>query len=341
VHFETGGFDTAYGAISEETDTGHRWAFGTGFTDPLAGVDTTMPGGADRADLEAYCLMLGDDALIMSHRLQEWLARAPELEEETALANIALDLLGQARLLLSRAGTCAPSTRSEDDYAFGRGEREFRNVRLAEIPDTDFAGLIARLVVFSTWRLELLLRLRSSRDPVLAAVAGQGVNELTYHRDYAAQWTVRLGDGTGYSRERMQAGLRAVAPYVPELFEPTAIEQKLTGAGVAADPSELRPEYDAVMAQVLAAAELDWPEVPALAGVAVGYGGSPPRAGTAAGGYGGSPRRAGTAAGGYGGSPPRAGTAGQSGRDGIHTEFMGYLLAEMQSVARAMPGATW
>jgi ring-1,2-phenylacetyl-CoA epoxidase subunit PaaC len=304
------GFDTAYEAISEETDTGHRWAFGTGFTDPLAGVDTTVPGGVDRADLEAYCLMLGDDALIMSHRLQEWLARAPELEEETALANIALDLLGQARLLLTRAGTCADGGLSEDDYAFARGEREFRNVRLAEASDADFAGLIARLVVFSTWRLALLRRLRSSGDPVLAAVAAQGIKELTYHRDYAAQWLVRLGDGTDYSRDRAEAALRAVAPYVPELFEPTEIELRLAEAGVAADPAGLHEEYDAVMTQVLGAAGLDWPVVPGLAGVS-------------------------------GGSSPRAGTAGQTGRDGIHTESMGYLLAEMQSVARAMPGATW
>jgi ring-1,2-phenylacetyl-CoA epoxidase subunit PaaC len=307
------GFDTAYKAISEETDSGHRWAFGTGFTDPLAGVDTTLPWDVDGADLEAYCLMLGDDALIMSHRLQEWLARAPELEEETALANVALDLLGQARLLLSRAGTCGPTGRSEDDYAFVRAEREFRNVRLVEVADADFAGLIARLVVFSTWRLALLWRLRSSRDPVLAAVAAQGVKELTYHRDYAGQWLVRLGDGTDYSAERMRAALGAVAPYVPELFEPTEIELRLAGAGVAVDPSGLRPEYDAVLAQVLGAAKLDWPEVPGLPGLA----------------------------GGYGGPSSRAGAIGKAGRDGIHTESMGYLLAELQSVARAMPGATW
>lgn len=303
-------FDTAYEAITDETDAGRRWAYGTGFTDPLAGVDTTVPGGVDRADLEAYCLMLGDDALIMSHRLQEWLARAPELEEETALANIALDLLGQARLLLTRAGTCVENGLSEDDYAFARGEREFRNVRLAEVSDADFAGLIARLVVFSTWRLALLCRLKSSADPVLAAVAAQGVKELTYHRDYSAQWLIRLGDGTDYSRERMQAALRAVAPYVPELFEPTEIELRLSEAGVAVDPSELRPEYDAVLAQVLGEAALEWPEAPALADSA-----------------------------GPGARGPRR--AGQCGRDGIHTEFMGYLLAEMQSVARAMPGATW
>jgi ring-1,2-phenylacetyl-CoA epoxidase subunit PaaC len=293
-------FDTAYEAITEETDTGHRWAFGTGFTDPLAGVDTSLPAGVDGADLAAYCLMLGDDALILSHRLQQWLARAPELEEETALANIALDLLGQARLLLTRAGAADGSARTEDDYAFGRGEREFRNVRLAEITDADFAGLVARLLVFSTWRLALLARLRGSADPVLAAVAAMGVRELTYHRDYAAQWVIRLGDGTDYSRQRMAAGLAVVAPLVSELFEPTAVEQRLAAAHVAVDPAELRPEYDAVLARVLAEATLDGPDGPALARV-----------------------------------------SGLAGRDGVHTEAMGYLLAELQSVARAMPGATW
>ena len=293
-------FDTAYEAISEDTDTGHRWAFGTGFTDPLAGVDTAVPAGVDGADLAAYCLMLGDDALIMSHRLQQWLARAPELEEDTALANIALDLLGQARLLLTRAGAADGSGRSEDDYAFARGEREFRNVRLAEVIDTDFAGLLARLLVFSTWRLALLTRLRSSVDPVLAAVAAQGVKELTYHRDYAAEWVIRLGDGTDYSRERMQAGLAAVAPLIPELFETSAIERRLMAVGLAPDPAEVRAEFDAVVSHVVDAATLDVPAVPGLAGV-----------------------------------------GGQAGRDGVHTEAMGYLVAELQSVARSMPGATW
>ncbi len=294
------GFDTAYESISEETDSGHRWAFGTGFTDPLAGVDTSLPAGVDGDDLAAYCLMLGDDALILSHRLQQWLARAPELEEETALANIALDLLGQARLLLTRAGAADGSGRTEDDYAFGRGEREFRNVRLAEITDADFGGLIARLFVFSTWRLALLARLRDSADPVLAAVAAMGVRELTYHRDYAAQWVIRLGDGTDYSRERMAAGLAAVAPLVPELFEATAVERRLAATGVAVDPAGLRQEFDTVVGQVLAEATVDIPDAPALARV-----------------------------------------SGQAGRDGVHTEAMGYLLAELQSVARAMPRATW
>ncbi|MGB6455805.1 MAG: 1,2-phenylacetyl-CoA epoxidase subunit PaaC [Streptosporangiaceae bacterium] len=294
------GFDTAYEAISEETDTGHRWAFGTGFADPLAGVDTSLTAGIDGADLAVYCLMLGDDALIFSHRLQQWLAAAPELEEETALANIGLDLLGQARLLLTRSGAADGSGRTEDDYAFGRGEREFRNVRLAEITDADFAGLVARLLVFSTWRLALLARLRDSADPVLAAVAAMGVRELTYHRDYAAQWVIRLGDGTDYSRQRMAAGLAAVAPLVSELFEPTAVELRLAGTRVAVDPAQLRAEFDAVLARVLAEATVDMPDGPALARV-----------------------------------------SGQAGRDGVHTETMGYLLAELQSVARGMPGATW
>jgi ring-1,2-phenylacetyl-CoA epoxidase subunit PaaC len=296
----TMGFDTAYEAINEGEDTGHRWAYGTGFTDPLAGVDTALPPGVDGADLAAYCLMLGDDALIMSHRLQQWLARAPELEEETALANIALDLLGQARLLLTRAGAADGSGRTEDDFAFGRVEREFRSVRLAEVIDADFAALAARLLVFSTWRLALLERLRSSIDPVLAAVAAQGVREVTYHRDYAAQWVVRLGDGTDYSRERMIAGLAAVAPLVPELFAASEIEQRMMTAQVAADPAQTRPEVGDVLATVLTAAGLDWPEVPGLAGV-----------------------------------------SGQAGRDGVHTEAMGYLLAELQSIARSLPGAVW
>jgi ring-1,2-phenylacetyl-CoA epoxidase subunit PaaC len=303
--FDSAYEDSAYEAITEENDE-QRWAYGTGFTDPLAGVDTTVPDGVDGDALGAYCLMLGDDALIMSHRLQQWLARAPELEEETALANIALDLLGQARLLLTRAGKADGTGRSEDDYAFGRVEREFRNVRLAEVTDADFAGLVARLLVFSTWRLALLARLAGtgdaagSADPVLAAVAAQGVREVTYHLDYAAQWVIRLGDGTGYSRERMADALAAVAPLVPELFEPSAIERRLAAAGVAVDPAGVRAEFDEVLGQVLAEAGLDWPQAPGLAGV-----------------------------------------QGRAGRDGVHTEALGYLLAEMQSVARAMPGATW
>ena len=149
----------AYQSLGEETED-HRWAFGTGFTDPLEGVDPSVPPGVDAAALAAYCLMLGDDALIYSHRLQQWMTRLPELEEETALANIALDLLGQARMLLARAGQAEGAAsggtgRSEDQLAFFRDEHEFRNVRLAEHADADFAELTGRLLVFSAWRLAL------------------------------------------------------------------------------------------------------------------------------------------------------------------------------------------
>jgi ring-1,2-phenylacetyl-CoA epoxidase subunit PaaC len=297
------GFDTAYEAIAQD-DGDPRWAFGTGFADPLAGVDIRLPDGVAGADLAAYSLMLGDDALIMSHRLQEWLARAPELEEETALANIALDLLGQARLLLSRAGHADGSGRDEDHYAFGRDEAQFRNVWLTEAQDADFGGLIARLLVFSTWRLALLDGLRSSRDPVLAAVAAAGVHEVGYHRDYAARWLLRLAGGTEFSRARMVAGLAAVAPFVPELFCCTEPERRLAAAQVAVEPATVRPEFDNVLAGVLEMAGLPWP---------------PDGAGGAA----------------------DASAASQAGRAGIHTAAMAGLLAELQSVARALPGATW
>jgi ring-1,2-phenylacetyl-CoA epoxidase subunit PaaC len=288
-----------YDAITEASDDA-RWAFGTGFSDPLAGVDTTVPDGVDGADLAAYSLMLGDDALIMSHRLQQWCTNAPELEDEVALANIGLDLLGQARLLLARAGAADGSGRDEDALAFGRDEHEFRNVRLAELENGDFGELMARLLVFSVWRLALLARLTGSRDTVLAALAAKGVKEVTYHRDYAAQWLIRLGDGTDFSRERAEAGLTEIWPYVAELFSPHVVEQRLAAAGAGVDPGALRAEFDQVMGQVLDAAGLTVPDV-----------------------------------------APRAGVAGRTGRDGVHTEVMGYLLAEMQSIARAHPGATW
>ncbi|WP_328646391.1 phenylacetate-CoA oxygenase subunit PaaC [Amycolatopsis sp. NBC_00348] len=283
-------FDNVYESLTEENDA--RWAFGTGFEDPLSGVDTSVPSGVDGAQLAAYCLMLGDDALIFSHRLQEWCTNAPELEDEVAIANIGLDLLGQARLLLARAGKADGSSRSEDSFAFDRVEREFRNVRLAELGGGHFGHLIARLFVFSTWRLALLQRLVSSVDPVLAAIADKGVKEVAYHRDYAAQWLVRLGDGTPLSHERMQEGLDAVWPYIGELFRTHPLEL--------VDAASLRPEFDAVLDQVLLASTLRRPSSGDIAGV-----------------------------------------SGRTGRDGVHTEQLGLLLAELQSVARAMPDAKW
>src|ERR1700689_4604277 len=157
--------DNPYDLLAEDHDEGHRWAFGTGFTDPLEGIDTSVPAGLDPAALARYCLALGDDALIYSHRLQQWVTRMPELEEETAIANIALDLLGQARMLLTRAGTILG--RTEDDLAFQRTEGQFRNVRLVERADGDFAELVGRLLIFSTWRLAQFDALARSTDLVL------------------------------------------------------------------------------------------------------------------------------------------------------------------------------
>jgi ring-1,2-phenylacetyl-CoA epoxidase subunit PaaC len=281
--------DNPYDSLADEHGADARWAFGTGFTDPLAGVDTSIPEGVDASALAAYCLALGDDALIYSHRLQQWMTRMPELEEETAIANIALDLLGQARLLLARAGTVLGH--SEDELAFFRDEPQFRNVRLVERADGDFADLVARLLVFAGWRLALMERLRdTAADPVLAAIAGKSVPELTYHRDYAAQWVVRLGDGTEESHRRMQAALDRLWPLVAELFDPHPGD--LAGVEPAA--------VDVVLDTVLATAGLDRPSTAPLARV-----------------------------------------GGRAGRDGVHTEDLGYVLAELQSVARAHPDATW
>ncbi|HWG02202.1 MAG TPA: 1,2-phenylacetyl-CoA epoxidase subunit PaaC [Trebonia sp.] len=249
--------DNPYDLLAAADEDG-RWAFGTGFADPLAGVDTAVPGGLDPAALARYCLALGDDALIFSHRLQEWVTRMPELEEETAIANIALDLLGQARLLLSRAAAADPSLgRDEDALAFFRAPRQFRNVRFAEPADDGFAAVMARLLVFSAWRLELCAALRESVDPVLAAITARSVSELAYHRDYAAAWVVRLGDGTELSHDKMRAGLAAVWPGVTELFTASAVERALPSAAVG--PATLRAGFDEVLAAVLTAAALGRP----------------------------------------------------------------------------------
>jgi ring-1,2-phenylacetyl-CoA epoxidase subunit PaaC len=281
--------DNPYDHLTDDDDD-HRWAFGTGFTDPLQGIDTTPPSGIAADALATYCLMLGDDALVYSHRLQQWMTHMPELEEETALANIALDLLGQARMLLARAARIRGTT--EDRLAYFRTEPEFRNVRLVERKDEDFAELVGRLLIFATWRLALFERLTTSRDPVLAAIAGKGVKELTYHRDYAAQWVVRLGDGTELSHRRMQAALNLVWPMVDELFRPCA--------DPALDAVVDRAEVDVVLDSVFATSTLDRPEAPPLAAVAE-----------------------------------------RTGRDGVHTEALGYVLAELQSIARDYPDAQW
>ncbi|WP_078901570.1 1,2-phenylacetyl-CoA epoxidase subunit PaaC [Actinacidiphila yeochonensis] len=285
---EPPGGDHVYLSLAEEHGEGDaRWAFGTGFTDPLHGVETAVPDGVDRTELAALCLALADDALVSAQRLAEWCTRAPELEEEVALANIGLDLLGQARLLYSRCGRADGTGRDEDAYAYAREAARFRNVTLAELPNGDFAFTVVRLLALSTWRLAQLARLAASAaDPVLAAVAAKAVPELTYHRRYAADWAVRLGDGTAESHRRMRAAVAQVAPHLAELY----------AAVPAPDAAAVRAETAAVLEQVLDAAGLRLPAAP---------------------------------------------PAGGRGRDGVHSPHLAPLLAELQSVARAHPGAVW
>lgn len=243
-------------------------------------------------DVAEYALWLGDDALILSQQLGAWIARAPELEEDVALGNIALDLLGHARSLLHYAGTA--DGRSEDDLAYWRDEPEFRCAWLFAQPNGDFAQTIARQLAASVYLFELYAALQGSADPTLAAIAAKAVKEVEYHRDHAVQWTLRLAGGTGESRERMLRAVADVWPYVDELFRDEPLIDRLEG--IAVRPSTLRAPFDAVIDAVFAEADI---EVPA------GF------------------------------------VSSGGGRRGSHFPTLGYLLAEMQVLARQHPGATW
>ncbi|GAA2708545.1 MULTISPECIES: 1,2-phenylacetyl-CoA epoxidase subunit PaaC [Streptomyces] len=229
-------------------------------------------------------LALGDDALVLSHRLGEWAGHAPVLEEEVALANIALDLLGQARTLLSLVG-------DEDELAFRREERAFRNVQLVEQPNGDFARTMARQLFFSVHQ-HLLYGQLAAGDGPLAGLAAKAVKEVAYHRDHAEHWTVRLGDGTEESHTRMQDALDGLWRYTGELFEPVE--------GLEVDGTELREGWTKAVADVVERATLTVP----------------------------------------GGPQTGSWTAG-GGRQGIHTEPFGRMLAEMQHLHRSHPGASW
>jgi ring-1,2-phenylacetyl-CoA epoxidase subunit PaaC len=207
-------------------------------------------------DLQQYLLYLGDDCLILSHRLAELAAHAPEFEEDVALSNLALDLLGQARTLLTYAGQVEASGRDEDDLAYWRDDREFRNLLLVEQPNSDFAHTIIRQLIFASYQLPLYERLGQSQDPTLAGVAAKGAKEASYHRDHARLWTLRLGDGTAESHLRMEAAIQDLWPFTGELFLADPVTKRLGGAGIAIDPAALEPAWREHIDQTLAEATL-------------------------------------------------------------------------------------
>ncbi|MFD9567849.1 1,2-phenylacetyl-CoA epoxidase subunit PaaC [Streptomyces sp. NPDC059994] len=209
--------------------------------------------------LAAYALRLGDDALVLCQRLCALVTRAPTIEEDLALSNIALDLLGHARTLLAYSGRLDGTGRSEDELAYHRTERQFRNALLMELPSGDFAVTIARQLVYAHYSRLLWTALEKSSDDTLAAFGTRAAREVEYHQMHADQWTVRLGRGTAESRRRMQAGLDLVWPYAGELFAPDALVDRLDTDGRAVAPARLREEWEREVAAVLDDARLTVP----------------------------------------------------------------------------------
>jgi ring-1,2-phenylacetyl-CoA epoxidase subunit PaaC len=233
---------------------------------------------------------------VLSHRLAQWSSRAPSLEEDVALTNIALDLLGQARSLYARVAEIDADGRDEDEYVYMRDERDFVNCLLVEQENGDFATTVARQLLFSAFQLPLWRALTGSSDGQVAGVAGKAVKEATYHLDHATQWTLRLGDGTDESRRRMQAALDALWPYTGELFESDDVTAAATRDALGPGPDSLRGPWSAHVERVLDEATLERPQTT---------------------------------------------WAPRGGRAGLHSERFGFMLAEMQHLHRAHPGAHW
>jgi ring-1,2-phenylacetyl-CoA epoxidase subunit PaaC len=249
-----------------------------------------------RSPLLAYTLALADDALVLGHRLSEWSNWAPALEEDIALSNLALDLIGQARLLYSYAGEVEGRGRSEDDLAYLRDEHAYANLLLVEQPNGDFAATIVRQLLYAAFMHPYYQALQTSADRRLAEIAAKAVKEMAYHVRHAAEWVIRLGDGTDESHARAAAALDELWTYTGELFEMDEGEKALAKAGIAVDRERVRPAWNATVDQVLADATLLRPADRWMQ------------------------------------------TGGRAGR---HSEHLGHLLAEMQVLHRAHPGATW
>ncbi len=248
-------------------------------------------------DLVEYLLRHGDDRLVLGHRLSEWCGHAPILEEDIALANIALDLIGQARQFLTYAGEVEGRGRSEDDLAYLRDAHGYRNLLLVELPNEDFARTIARQFLFDAFNVELMAGLAAgSRDERLAAIAAKAVKEVSYHARHSSEWMIRLGDGTEVSHGKIQAALDDLWMYTGEMFAMDEVDEALVAAGIGVDLAALKPSWDRRVDEVLGEATLRRPEDVWMQ------------------------------------------TGGKAGR---HTEHLGYLLAEMQFLQRAYPGAKW
>jgi len=211
-----------------------------------------------------YLLRIGDSTLVLGQRLSEWCGHAPVLEEDIALANIALDLIGQSRLVLTHAGEVEGEGRDEDQLAFLRPENQFRNVTLVELPNDDFGRTVMKSFLFCTFLSELWASLASSTDSALAAIAGKSVKESRYHVQHAGQWVTRLGDGTEESHGRMQAALDALWPYTAELFAPTPVDEAVRSTGAGVEWASLRGAWEAAVLPVLRDATLGVPAASAF-----------------------------------------------------------------------------
>ena len=243
-----------------------------------------------------YVLRLADSSLVLAQRLGEWVGHAPALEEDLGLANVSLDLLGQARLLLAHAGELEGKGRGEDELAFLRGESEYLNVTLVEQPNGDFGLTIARQFLFDAWQLGMYEAMQQSADARLAAIAVKALKETRYHLRYSGGWLVRLGDGTEESHHRAQQALERLWPFVNELFATDDVDREAARAGLGPEPGALEAGWSQRVDEVLAQATLARPERTQFTWF---------------------------------------------GKQGRHGEHLGYLLAEMQSLHRAHPGATW
>ena len=246
--------------------------------------------------LQNYCISLGDDSLILGHRLSEWCSNGPFLEEDLALTNVALDFMGRARMFYGYAAALDGEQRSEDDIAFLRDCRDYRNLLINELPNGDFAFTLARQLMIDVYDLAFFTRLAQSADATLAGIAGKAVKESHYHLRRSEDWIKRLGDGTEESHLRVQNAFDQLWAYWPEMFEMTDDEQQLVEAGIAVDRSSLRVDWESTMHAVLQEATLLVPTDDLNIG---------------------------------------------GGREGIHTEHLGFLLAEMQFLQRTYPGQQW